>query len=288
MPNTSVFKKKEEKIIESCKVNKDDLRELCSLLERKIEEAAELELQNFKQLDQTEEEFEENKEKLKNSFELKITVIGEKGEDLLGSVDEVFDSPNFPANVKSLYANSETIQKSNYNYYPRNKFEILLIFTKPSIFDFSVLPSDPTPNYSKFIVEGYDTTWVQGVYKEIDDFFSERKSSFNFIHKQSVYDIFIWVFAIPFAFWVVSKLSNTITGIFEDSGLIIQIAAYLYLFYLMLIGFRILFHYARWIWPLIEFDSGKQSARKHRAIISFITLSIIVMVIYDFIKSVVL
>lgn len=288
MPNANVFKKKQEKVIESCKVNKDDLRDLCSLLERKIEEAAKLELQNFEQLDQSDDEFAENKEKLRKSFELKITVIGEKGEDLFGSVEDVFDSPSFPTKVKSLYANSETVLKSNYNYYPRNKFEILLIFSKPSIFDFSILPSNPTPNYSKFVVEGFDTTWVQGVYKEIDDFFNERRSSFNFIHKQSIYDIFIWILAIPFAFWVLTKSSRLITQLFQDYGLIIEIAVYIYLFYLTLIGFRILFHYARWIWPLMEYETGKQSALKHRTIISFITLSIIVMLIYDLIKSLVL
>jgi len=288
MTNDQLYRNQLEKPIESCKVSKEDLRELCLLLREMNNQAAELEVHKYKQLDQSDKEYKQNKEILRKSFDLNVKIKGKNGEELFGNIEDVFDSPSFPNKVESLYLNSANTLQTNHNYHPRNKFDLILIFTKPSIFDFSIEPSDPTPNYNRFNVEGYDTTWVNGVYREVEKFFDEHSSSFNFIHQQSVYDLYIWVLGIPFCFWVISKLSNTVDSIFSNFNNFVNIAAYVYVFFFSLIGLRILFHYARWIWPLIEYENGKAKEKKHRGTIFLIFITIVGTVLYDLVKNLLL
>jgi hypothetical protein len=63
-------------------------------------------------------------------------------------------------------------------------------------------------------------------------------------------------------------------------------AIYVYLFLACLIGFRILFHYARWIWPLVEFRGPKSKAIQHKVLWSAVALSLIGSAAYDLIKAI--
>jgi hypothetical protein len=108
----------------SCALTKDDVRKLLSILQERANTAAELEVASFQQLDQTEEVFEDNKRLLRDGFRLRITVSGENGQELYGPVDDVFESPNFPESVKSVYINSESYLRGAYNYTPHNAFEL--------------------------------------------------------------------------------------------------------------------------------------------------------------------
>ena len=55
------------------------------------------------------------------------------GKELYGTISEVFDSVNFPENVKSLYINSEIRLKARYNYTPKNHFKLFIDFSKRSL-----------------------------------------------------------------------------------------------------------------------------------------------------------
>ncbi|KKL48448.1 hypothetical protein LCGC14_2325400, partial [marine sediment metagenome] len=66
----------------------------------------------------------------------------------------------------------------------------------------------------------------------------------------------------------------------------VQNAAYVYVFLASLIFFRLLFHYARWVWPLVEYRSPRNAALKHRVTLGIITLGIVTTLIYDLVKAI--
>ena len=99
--------------------------------------AGELEVQAFEQRGQTTEEFEANKRILRDGFQLAITAKGHDGKELYGTVEEVFESPNFPENLTVLYVNS-SIQLRSQNYVPRNQVEMYLDFVRPHPLDLLV------------------------------------------------------------------------------------------------------------------------------------------------------
>jgi len=148
----------------------------------------------------------------------------------------------------------------------------------------SAMPSQPTPNVSNFAVTGYDVTWTNGVFNEVLKFIEKRLSALKWIHKHTIYDFLLWILGFPFGFWVAYKLSDFITGFFGRFSVFVQSAAYVYVFLASLFFFRILFHYGRWIWPMVEYKSPRDRSVKHRLLLSTIFLGLIVAILYDVIK----
>ena len=272
--------------ITSFSVEKTDLNRLFQILQERCHAAGEIEETNFKQMDQTDEIYEQNKIKIKQGFDLKLTVASLDGQELWGGINEIFDSPNFPDQIKSIYVNSEIPLRVPYNYYPRNSLELFFDFSKPELFNLSLLPSQETPNESNIAVKGYDSTWVHGVFNEFSNFIKRHPAKLTWLHKHSIYDLLVWLFGLPFGFWITYKLSNILNAIFDNFHSIVQSAAYVYVFLASLMLFRLLFHYARWVWPLIEYRSSSNIELKHRIILGAITIGLISKFIYDIIKAI--
>jgi hypothetical protein len=202
--------------ITSFSVGKEELHSLFLILQERSNAAGELEILNYKKMQQTEEEYEKNKETISAGFNLNLTVTSVDGKELFGNVEDVFKSPAFPEQIKSIYVNSEVALKTNYNYSPRNSFRLFLDFTKPDLFNLSFTPSQATPNESNIEVQGQDTTWVHGVYSEFNDFVKRHPSTMTWLHKHSVYDLILWVFGFPIAFWVTYRFSGKVDDIFNS------------------------------------------------------------------------
>ena len=238
--------------VSSLSLDKDDLRRFCDILQERANSAADIEVGLLQKNEQTDEQYKAILATIRESFQLKITIEGKDGEELWGSIEEVFGSVNFPEQVKSLDVDSGSTLRYVHNYYAHNSFKILLDFSKPNIFDLSLLPSHGTPNESNVEVEGYDTTWVNGVFNEIKVFIDNRTSALSFVHNHSVYDILLWVLGFPLSFWVCSKFTNLIESGLGSHNAFIVSALYLYTFVATLFVFRVLFHYLRWVCPLVE------------------------------------
>ena len=272
--------------IRSFSASKENLQKLLQILQERCSTAADIELEHFEQINQTNEAYEEDKKILKESFQLKVLVDGTDGQQLYGSVSEIFDSPNFPDELQSILVNSDTTLRLSYNYYPRDSLKLFLDFSKPQVLNFSLLPSQATPNESNISVTGYDSTWVHGVFNEFNTFVNKYPSQFTWIHKHSVYDLLVWVIGLPLSFWIVYRLSDILNKLFSNFSVFVQSASYVYVFIATLIGFRLLFHYARWVWPLVEYCSIKNKALKHRIALGVISLTIVSTFIYDLVKSI--
>jgi len=270
--------------IKSLLIGKDDLYRLLQILQERSHAAGDLEVNNFQQLDQTDVIFEENKKTIKEGFELKITLVSSDEQEFWGTIDEVFESPNYPTEVKSIYIGSEIPLQVSYNFYPRNSFQLFIDFSKLELFNLSFLPSQATPNESKMVVQGYDSTWVNGLYHEIDMFLKKHPARLTWIHKHSIYDLLLWLLGFPFGFWVTYKLSGLLIKTFSQFSIFVQNAAYVYVFLASLVLFRLLFHYARWVQPPVEYIGPTNKALKHRVIVGAVILGLIITLIYDLMK----
>ena len=270
--------------ITACTFSKDDLKTLCEILQESSRAAAEEEINHYTPLDRPVEQIRADKESLKLGFELKVNVRGMDDKVLYGTIPAVFNSPRFPNKVKSLDISSDSDLRNLYNWSPRNRFELLLDFTKPGLFNLSLSPSISTPNESYFLVTGLNSDWVSGVYRKVTDFIKEKRTRRRFFHRHSVYDLLLFFVGLPFAFWMAYKLSGLITSLFGGFSIFVQNAAYVCLFFLMVNLFKILFDYARWIFPIVEYKSARDSARKHRYILSGLIIAIFGNFLYDLLK----
>lgn len=270
----------------SCSFDKADLKRFLEVLQERLDAAADLEEANFQQHNQTADEFENNKQLLRSGFKVRPTVTGKNGQELFGTVEDVFDSPNFPEVVKSVFIGSEIFLKASYNYTVRNSFEIFLDFSRPEILDFTLLPSQRTPNETNFKVQGIDATWVNGVFHEIQSFVDEHKAPAPWLHGHSIYEKFLFLGGYPIGFWLCFKTSPFL----PDGGntfLFIRAAIYVYIFFLTMVGLRALFHYARWVFPIAEYKHTRSKSLKHRAILGTLVLSLVGAVLYDLLKTIV-
>jgi len=232
----------------------------------------------------TDEQFQQAKHELREGFELFITLEGVDGRNLTGNISQIFDSPNFPEDVKSVFLDTSTHLRSRYGYSPLNRMVLFLDFRKPEVLNFSILPSQETQNESNFETAGRNATWVNGVFQEFFDFVDRRPSTSSWLHRHSVYDLLIWTVGAPISFWAIAKLSPHIEATFAGGSVFLRSALYVYIFVMTLNLLRIAFHYARWIWPLAEYRSEKNRALKHKAILLTMVSALGLAALYDLLK----
>jgi hypothetical protein len=79
MNNNSNTLNRFEKKINSLSMNKDNLKQLCKVLQERADSAAELEVNNYKKTENIDDEqFEKNKELIKKLFKFSIQITGKK------------------------------------------------------------------------------------------------------------------------------------------------------------------------------------------------------------------
>ncbi len=272
--------------ISSFSADKDDLETFCKLLQDKADVAAKIEVTYYEEkakdnpANTPQEKITEDTKIIKNSFKLGITVSGKDGKEVFDYTGNVFSSVDFPEEVKSLYIDSESILRNIHNYSPSNGFKVFIDFRKPKLFDFSLMPSSETPNESNIEVKGYDSTWVDGTFKPLEEFINTRSSRFSFIHNNCSYDILLMVFCFPISFWICHTLAFHIESISKNT--FVTNAMYLYVFLAILMVFRILFHYVRWVFPLVEFKHKNNKTGWHLTLLIGVIGSIIATCIWNF------
>lgn len=255
------------------------------MLQERAYAAAKIEKNNFlRRPDHTEEMHEQALKGLDEGFELFITLSGTDGRKLSGNIGEVFDSPNFPDEVRDVFFDTSTTLRIRHDYVPLNKMILFLDFGKPEVLNFTILPSQETQNESNLTVEGRDATWVNGVFKEFFDFVQHRPSTSAWLHKHSIYDLMLWLVGFPLSFWICSKLSSHIETLFLQQSVFLRSALYFYVFVLALNLLRVAFHYARWIWPLTEFQSERSVTAKHKALFAVLASGLGLPALYDLLK----
>lgn len=281
---TVIIRNEQSMKVSSLTLDKDELWTFCRLLQERSRAAGEIEVANYQKGDLSDEQYHFNVNTLRNGFEIQVSVGGKNGENLWGTVDEVFKSSNFPDDVKSLFVHSASPLKASHNYYVRNEFVIFLDFSKPRIVDFTLLPSLETPNESNIKVSGYDATWVNGVFAELKQFIESKSSSLSVVHAHSIYDVLLWAIGMPLGFWSCYRFSPFVESAFSSSSAFLVSALYLYCFLAALFLFQFWFRYLRWLSPLVEYRAKNSKIVTHRVIISAIAIAVLGAFVYDLIK----
>lgn len=267
--------------ITSLSLTKSELRQLCDMLEERSQSAAELQIKQLGDDLKRHEDRPTVEDNIRDAFRLNVTVRGDEGKELFGSISDVFDSANFPKNVEAVHVRSDFRAQNIYEFTPGNSFELILDFSKTDPLNLTTQPSNPTPNGSEIEVRGLDTTWANGVFNEAMNFISQRPSSVKLIHKRSIYDVLVWGIGFPFAFWVAYRLSGLVDRFFGDFPSLVSNGAYLYITLLVVMLFRSLFMYARWVWPSVELKDNGSGSFPHRVAIGTITFGIVASLLYD-------
>ena len=229
------------------------------------------------------EGIEAAKRNIREGFKLWLTVTGASGPELTGGIGTVFGSPDFPEDVKSVFFDVAIPLRSRFRYEVSNKCTLFLDFRRPEVLNFAMVPSQPTPNESNFHVHGNDATWVNGVFHEFTEFMRSHRSKMSWLHRHTVYDVVLWILGFPFALWCDARATTLIQK--ASASTFVQAAFYVYVFFGALVGVRFLFHYARWIWPLVEYRHPRNRALKHKAAWSTIVLGVISSLVYDIAKK---
>jgi len=267
---------------QSLQLDRAELRRLLELLQERAYSAAEFEFSNPLLVGKPANEVAQLRVAICDGYGFFITVTGFDGSQLNGTVAEVFDSPNFPRDVATIFVDSAT-KLRNQNYAPRNSLALFVDFRRPPIFDFNLMPSHATENGSYFSARGLDATWVRGVYHEVESFVRERSITARLLHRHSVYDVLLFFLGFPLAFWAAYRVSPLIQSV--GSSEFLRAGLYLYVWLLTLWLFRAAFHYARWLWPLIEYRREGSKAGVHRACWSVFCGTIFLSLTYDVLRK---
>jgi hypothetical protein len=270
-----------DSLLPSCYLTKNDLVTIYRRLQEKTQDAAELEVRDWVKPDDDSGQFDDTVNWVKGLFVVSVTIEGVNGEKYFGNDEAIFNSPNLPDRIASVYFDTGSRHRGlNQNRNPLNWASVLLDFTKPPRFDLNNPVSSPTPNNSNIHVHGNDHSWVNTVFQTVMDLIEERRNDpiRGWIHNSHVYDILLWLVAMPLTFAVLNRASGNV----EALGLptIFSAAIYIYLFVVFTNLFRFFFSYTKWVWPKVQLEHPRDHSSAHRFWWAGVSASLIASLIY--------
>jgi hypothetical protein len=242
-----------------------EVKRIFSRLEQQVTEQADRELATLTKKDEhTAEQFAANKADLKQrAFRVTVTING-AGESLLGDSPDLFDSPNLPNAVTSVYLTNITAYRGVAGTPPINNFELTLDFSKPPLLDSDNPISSPTPNFSNLVVQGDRPGWVPSILDAVNGVLDAKRTQRNWLHRGFVYDLGLTVIGVPFGLYICWKLSGLINNFFGMNSFLSSVA-YLYVMVTVIWLYRLFFGYTKWAFPTVELSEQHSSVNKHRA-----------------------
>ena len=271
-------------IIQSCTLNKKDIKELCEILKEKHGEIVDIEIREYKYPDSINElERKKKEEQIRKDFKFAIQIFGSNGSYLTGENSSVFDDKDFPKNLNLLNINNSFAYKYFRGCEPRNSFEISINFSETSIFYFGY-PVEPIN--SIITVSGSNETWVTGTYQKIIDYFNSKKTSRNWIYGPVTWDIFLYTIVYPTTLWLIYKIDHYIKFRNINVSTALSFAIYLYIFIILVHALRMIYNYSKWLYPFMEYKIENSKKLNQRKFLYAILSIIFGPLIYDVIKTI--
>ncbi|WP_141246499.1 hypothetical protein [Actibacterium ureilyticum] len=215
--------------------------------------------------DLTDEQWEARKAfLLDDAFCLTITVNGLRDQQLYGESAAVFDDPNLPEPIKSIFfTNSTAFQRHASGNTPKNRISVFLDFGKPEVFDPNPLVSAATPNEGNVTVNAQDITFFNAVQKAVEKKVTTHKTWYGAIHRNFAYDIGMWFVALPVSLYFSTYYMDQLIPVGAKFELF-RWPLFIYFVGLSLILYRALTSYAKWAFPVNVLEENKDRALKHR------------------------
>jgi hypothetical protein len=270
--------------ISACRLGDGDLKKLYRLINEKQIEAGNSVVAGFwKTNDETQEHFEGRCLKARNAFVTTVQIKGGSAEVVTGHGEAFFESGLLPERIISVEYDTAFSPKAHLNFTPNDRVSVLLDFSRPTIFGRG-LPSEPTPNNSNWFVTAQTESWSTSVSTRLEQFFAERTTSIEWLHRPNTYDALLIVMGFPLALWGAYRIGHPISARLLLSPAL-ETGLYVYAFFLSLNVFRWMFSYARWVFPKVDLDYGKSRAGKHRAIWAAVAIGLFSGALWDAIKT---
>ena len=235
------------------------------------------------QSNETPQEFENRRQRVFDAYVTSVTITMKNGELLNGNTRDIFDAVTFWENVKAVFFSTQSVPKAVLNLIPQDRITLFLDFSQPPALDFSRLPTLPTPNESHFEIAAVDELWFVLSKTCLVEFFGLHESGYDWIHRSGVYDILLFICGLPLAVWSTVKVGSIIPRI-NSLDTFLRVLIYGYIFLVSLTIFRIVFSYARWVFPKVEVQTEKVSPFRHRAAWAMAFASLFWPAFYDAVK----
>jgi len=270
--------------LEPMRMSLDDVATVYKRLGALLSEQADKEVASLqKATNQTDADLERQKANAHaQAFKITVTIAGPNGQSLYGEDVAVFESPSRPDKINLIYMTNITAYQRFTGHRPANSFELWFDFSKPPLLDASSPVSAPTPNGSLLKISGMTETWVAAVADAVLGITGARKVPEAWMHKAFAYDAGLVTVALPFAFYLCWRASSFISSRLAVIHPVVSGAAFVYVFFLSLMLYRMLFGYAKWAFPKVELTNNNDTARRHRAILFVIVTGLLVNVVWEF------
>jgi hypothetical protein len=164
-----------------------------------------------------------------------------------------------------------------------NRVTLILDFSRPTILDFSKLPTNATENASNFQIVAASEPWFTTLNTRLTQLFDERRTPFDWLHQPGIYDLLLFIVGLPFSLWIDYRCSPVIDKL--NLSVVISTGLYVYLFFAGLFIFRAAFTYSRWVFPKVEIQSEASPPLRHRAVWLAIMIAVFGAAIWDAIKA---
>jgi hypothetical protein len=216
--------------IKACRLRREDLARLYRIInDRQIEYGQTFVNQVLaQQPTETPEQFHERQTRVTNAFVTTVNVTGSNNEVVTGSGEHFVTSENIPDSILTVFYT--TVAGPNaLGISLQNKATLLLDFSRPTVLDFTKLPTFATVNASNFEISAASEAWFTTLNTRLTQLFDERRTGFNWLHQQGIYDLLLFVVGLPFALWIDYRFSPSIDKLALPSVLSAGLFIYLFL-----------------------------------------------------------
>ncbi|HZU90588.1 MAG TPA: hypothetical protein VE993_15150 [Stellaceae bacterium] len=197
--------------------------------EKQLEYGKTVVAQQTQQPNESLQQFQERRAWVERAFVTKVSVTGVNGEVVTGQGEDFMESVNIPEHILTVFYSTVTAPTAMPSgFVPQSKATVLLDFSRPPVLDFTKLPTLPTLNNSNFNVSSNSEFWFTALNSRINQFFVDRRTSYDWLPKSGVYDLLFLFVAIPLALWVDYRIAtwHSLQGLPN----LIQSAVYLRIF----------------------------------------------------------
>ncbi|WP_342154546.1 hypothetical protein [Methylorubrum sp. SB2] len=226
--------------------------------------------------DKTLEQFEADKRHVKDrAFRLTVSVVGVDGQTSYGDTEKIFDLDTLPKPIDTIFITNENAFKPYASgQSPSNYFRLWVHFSKPPLIDGASLLSEPTPNASKTYIRADDITYFRAVQTIINKGLMKNRQWYYLIHGRAVYDVGFWLFALPYALYLItSKLDTYVPADGPYSSY--RVAGFIYGIGIILVSYRVLMGYFKWAFPVNILEENNDQSLTHRIIFGGIILGVL-------------
>ncbi|UCC79382.1 MAG: hypothetical protein JSW64_14095 [Candidatus Zixiibacteriota bacterium] len=265
----------------SCSLSIKFLKDLYHIANEIVKQAAEKASKELRILpNQSEKEFADQKKLIEESYKLEAIIFSFKGTLMLSQDDSIFDEKDMPSPISKIIFSNVEYYRRNIGLDPSYIIKIEFDFGKLRIFDLLTSPSRASYNSSTIEVKGEDEVWVVGATDKIRSKIKEAKNKYSIVHKESIYDVLIWLLVIPLAITNMHILERHLYKLLDNFTEPLKILIYFFVLLSILVLFRIFFNYTRWLFPYCELKlEEKKGPSFHRYIYGALCLGILVDVI---------